>query len=101
MPSPSPGSKAYSAYSYKRGTCVGFWRDRAVNVCLASVNQCQVLVLRLHRAAELTTWGVGPDVYEKKKERKKTKMAFLAYFFLASRVLAGTFEGTTVMVYAA
>ncbi len=39
---------------------------------------------------------------EKKKERrKKTKMAFLADFFLASRALEGTFEGTTVMVYAA
>ncbi len=40
--------------------------------------------------------------YEKKKEeeerRKNTKMAFLADFFLASRVLEGTFEGTTVMV---
>ncbi len=28
-------------------------------------------------------------------------MAFLADFFLPSRVLEGTFEGTTVMVYAA
>ncbi len=37
----------------------------------------------------------------RKKERKKTKMAFLAGFFLASHVLEGTFEGTTVMVYAA
>ncbi len=37
----------------------------------------------------------------RKKERKKTKMAFLADFFLASRILEGTFEGTTVMVYAA
>ncbi len=27
-------------------------------------------------------------------------MAFLVDFFLASRVLEGTFEGTTVMVYA-
>ncbi len=33
-------SKAYSAYSYKRGTCVGFWRDCAAIVCLASVNWC-------------------------------------------------------------
>ncbi len=31
-------SKAYSAYSYKRSTSVGFWRDRAANVCLAGVN---------------------------------------------------------------
>ncbi len=31
-------SKAYSLYSYKRGMCVGFWRDRAANMCLASVN---------------------------------------------------------------
>ncbi len=26
------GSKAYSASSYKHGTCVGVWRDRAANV---------------------------------------------------------------------
>ncbi len=32
-------------------------------------------------------------VHYEKKERKKTKMASLADFFLASRVLAGTFEG--------
>ncbi len=31
-------SKAYSASSHKRGAFVGFWRDRAANVCLASVN---------------------------------------------------------------
>ncbi len=34
------GSKAYSASNYKHGTCIGFWRDRADNVCLASVNSC-------------------------------------------------------------
>ncbi len=28
-------------------------------------------------------------------------MGFLADFFLASRILEGTFEGTTVMVYGA
>ncbi len=33
-------SKAYSASSHKRGTCVGFWRDRAATVCLASVKSC-------------------------------------------------------------
>ncbi len=33
-------SKAYSASSHKRGVCVGFWRDRAANVCLASVYWC-------------------------------------------------------------
>ncbi len=33
-------SNAYSAYSYKLGTCVRFWRDRAANVCSASVNRC-------------------------------------------------------------
>ncbi len=68
------------AYSHKRGACVGFRRDRAANVCLASVywcifhinqlateyrllngktwrglgaslmNQCQTLALRLHHA---------------------------------------------------
>ncbi len=33
-------SKAYGASSYTRGVCVTFWRDRAANVCLASVNWC-------------------------------------------------------------
>ncbi len=33
-------SKAYSAYSYKRGACVGFRRDHVANECLASVNWC-------------------------------------------------------------
>ncbi len=32
------GSKAYSPSSYKHGTCVGFWRDRAATVCLGSMN---------------------------------------------------------------
>ncbi len=30
----------------------------------------------------------------RKKERKKTKLAFLVDFFLASHILEGTFEGT-------
>ncbi len=33
-------SKAYSASSHKRCTCVGGWRDCAATVCLASVNSC-------------------------------------------------------------
>ncbi len=60
------GIDVYRASSYKRGMCVEFWRDRAANVYLASVNwcifhilssrqpnmvslknQCQTLVLRL------------------------------------------------------
>ncbi len=40
-------SEAYSAYSYKRGMCVGFWRDSVANVCLASVNWCIVHVNQL------------------------------------------------------
>ncbi len=30
-------NKAYSASSYKRDMCVGFWRDSAATVCLASM----------------------------------------------------------------
>ncbi len=39
-------------------------------------------------------------VHYEKKEEERDKNGFLADFFLASRVLEGTFEGTTVMVYA-
>ncbi len=51
MPSLSWYSNAYGTSSYKRGMCIGFWRDRAaiklwMDIC----------------AAELATWGVGPDV---------------------------------------
>ncbi len=39
---------------------------------------------------------------KKEEERKKEdKNGLLADFFLPSRVLEGTFEGTIVMVYAA
>ncbi len=66
--------------------CVGLWRDRAVNVCMDSVNwcifhinqlpsfeesmiiiltqttSCSLLLQTYMCAAELVTWGVGPDV---------------------------------------
>ncbi len=32
------GINVYSTYSYKCGMCVGFWRDCAANMCLASMN---------------------------------------------------------------
>ncbi len=48
--------KAYSAYSYKRGACVGFWRDRAASVCLASVNWCILHVNQLPYYLHYIAW---------------------------------------------
>ncbi len=46
-----------SMSSYERGTCIRFWRDRAANVCLASVNSACILhIIFINQLSSGQTW---------------------------------------------